>query len=168
MEGNRSISNDVISRLHGIMRPFILRRMKKEVAKQLPPKYEHVVMCKLSRRQAFLYEEFMARSSTKALMSGGNYMGMMNILMQLRKVYYILYCVIHITLSCVEICIICTWFKGVDVVYTVCICTNCAESIFLLVNYLIFDRCVITRTCLSRDLLSHPSEAMRLSTMSVC
>jgi SNF2 family DNA or RNA helicase len=35
----------------------------------------------------FIYEEFMARSSTrKALGKGGNFMGMMNVLMQLRKV----------------------------------------------------------------------------------
>jgi SNF2 family DNA or RNA helicase len=35
----------------------------------------------------FFYEEFMARSSTRqALQKGGNYMGMMNVLMQLRKV----------------------------------------------------------------------------------
>lgn len=91
VEGNRSISGDVISRLHGIMRPFLLRRLKKDVAKQLPPKFEHIVLCKLSRRQAFLYEEFMARTTTKALMSGGNYMGMMNILMQLRKVSLAVY-----------------------------------------------------------------------------
>ena len=97
VEGNRGINNDIISRLHGIMRPFLLRRLKKDVAKQLPPKFEHVVMCKLSKRQALLYEEFMSRSTTRALMSGGNYMGMMNILMQLRKViiylfnYFIIY-----------------------------------------------------------------------------
>jgi E1A-binding protein p400 len=86
VEGNRGISNDILSRLHGIMRPFLLRRLKKDVAKQLPPKFEHIVMCKLSKRQAFLYEEFMSRSATRSLMSGGNYLGMMNILMQLRKV----------------------------------------------------------------------------------
>jgi SNF2 family DNA or RNA helicase len=34
----------------------------------------------------FLYEEFMARSSTRKAMDGGNFMGMMNVLMQLRKV----------------------------------------------------------------------------------
>lgn len=35
----------------------------------------------------FLYEEFMARSSTRqSLRKGGNFMGMMNVLMQLRKV----------------------------------------------------------------------------------
>ena len=87
VEGNKQVNNDLISRLHSIMRPFLLRRLKKDVAKQLPGKFEHVVMCKLSKRQLFLYEEFMSRSTTKAAMSnGGNYLGMMNILMQLRKV----------------------------------------------------------------------------------
>ena len=86
VEGNRDVNMDLIGRLHSIMRPFILRRLKKDVAKQLPGKFEHIVMCKLSKRQQFLYEEFMSRSTTRALLSGGNYMGMMNILMQLRKV----------------------------------------------------------------------------------
>jgi E1A-binding protein p400 len=86
VEGNRGVNNDLISRLHSIMRPFLLRRLKKDVAKQLPPKFEHIVMCKLSKRQLFLYEEFMSRTSTRSLLQGGNYMGMMNILMQLRKV----------------------------------------------------------------------------------
>jgi SNF2 family DNA or RNA helicase len=87
VEGNRGINNDLISRLHSIMRPFLLRRLKKDVEKQLPGKIEHIVMCKLSRRQQFLYEEFMSRSTTRSLLSGANYMGMMNILMQLRKVH---------------------------------------------------------------------------------
>lgn len=34
----------------------------------------------------FIYEEFMARSSTRQALKGGNFMGMMNVLMQLRKV----------------------------------------------------------------------------------
>ena len=56
------------------------------MAKQLPAKHEHIVMCTLSKRQLYLYEEFMSRSSTRSLLTGGNYLGMMNILMQLRKV----------------------------------------------------------------------------------
>ena len=72
VEGNRGINNDLISRLHSIMRPFLLRRLKKDVEKQMPGKFEHIVMCKLSRRQQFLYEEFMSRSSTRSLLSGAN------------------------------------------------------------------------------------------------
>ncbi|CAM9932044.1 unnamed protein product, partial [Phaeothamnion confervicola] len=87
VEGNRQVSDDLIRRLHSIMRPFLLRRLKRDVAKQLPGKFEHVVMCRLSRRQQQLYEEFMSRTATRAAMSGrGNFMGMMNVLMQLRKV----------------------------------------------------------------------------------
>ena len=41
---------------------------------------------RLHRLKMFLYEEFMARSSTRKAMNGGNFMGMMNVLMQLRKV----------------------------------------------------------------------------------
>ena len=87
IEGNSSRNDDLIGRLHGIIRPFVLRRLKKDVEQQMPGKFEHIVKCQLSRRQMFLYEEFMARSSTRvALKKGGNYMGMMNVLMQLRKV----------------------------------------------------------------------------------
>ena len=86
VEGNRDVNSDLITRLHSIMRPFLLRRLKKDVAKQLPGKFEHVVMVTLSKRQQQLYEEFMARSTTRALLGGGNFMGMMNVLMQLRKV----------------------------------------------------------------------------------
>ena len=72
VEGNRNVNNDLIGRLHSIMRPFLLRRLKKDVAKQLPGKYEHVLMCKLSKRQMFLYEEFMARSTVKNALTGNN------------------------------------------------------------------------------------------------
>lgn len=57
IEGSQSVNEDLINRLHGILRPFLLRRMKRDVEKQLPGKYEHVVPCSLSRRQKFLYDE---------------------------------------------------------------------------------------------------------------
>ena len=45
-----------------VLRPFLLRRLKSEVEKQMPKKYEHVVPCELSKRQRFLYDEFMSRA----------------------------------------------------------------------------------------------------------
>ena len=63
--GERAVADDLVRRLHSILRPFVLRRLKRDVEKQLPAKHEHVVRCKLSRRQRFLYEEFMGRSSTR-------------------------------------------------------------------------------------------------------
>ncbi|KAK4685864.1 helicase SRCAP/SWR1, partial [Tremellales sp. Uapishka_1] len=77
---------ETISRLHTLLRPFLLRRLKSEVETQLPGKFEHVVYCRLSKRQRFLYDEFMSRSSTKEALSSGGYLGVVNTLMQLRKV----------------------------------------------------------------------------------
>ena len=46
VEGNAEVSADVVGRLHAVLRPFILRRLKSEVEKQLPKKHEHVLMCR--------------------------------------------------------------------------------------------------------------------------
>jgi helicase SWR1 len=76
----------VVSRLHEVLRPYLLRRLKAEVEKQMPGKYEHVVYCKLSKRQRQLYDGFMGRASTREILSSGNYMSIINCLMSLRKV----------------------------------------------------------------------------------
>lgn len=91
-----------VNKLHTLLRPYLLRRMKADVEKELPAKYEHLVYCRLSKRQRFLYDEFMARSETKEILSSGNFLskrdpallspksdiaaGVVNCLMQLRKV----------------------------------------------------------------------------------
>ena len=33
-----------------------------EVEKQMPKKFEHIVSCHLSKRQRFLYDEYMSRA----------------------------------------------------------------------------------------------------------
>ena len=45
-----------------VLRPFLLRRLKMEVERQMPKKYEHILLCRLSKRQRFLYEEYMSRT----------------------------------------------------------------------------------------------------------
>jgi hypothetical protein len=53
VEGTSSVDHGLVRRLHSVLRPFILRRLKSEVAKQLPQKVEHVVKCRLSNRQRY-------------------------------------------------------------------------------------------------------------------
>jgi SNF2 family DNA or RNA helicase len=84
--GAESAPPDIIARLHSVLRPFLLRRLKADVEKQLPGKHHHVRYCALSKRQRTLYEEFMARATTRAMLDGGNFFGIVNVLMQLRKV----------------------------------------------------------------------------------
>ena len=79
-------ARELVQRLHTILRPYLLRRLKADVEKQMPGKYEHVVYCKLSKRQRYLYDGFMSRASTRETLSSGNYLSIINCLMQLRKV----------------------------------------------------------------------------------
>ncbi|KAF2470928.1 uncharacterized protein BDR25DRAFT_303519 [Lindgomyces ingoldianus] len=76
----------VVKKLHEVLRPYLLRRLKADVEKQMPAKYEHVVYCKLSKRQRQLYDGFMGRAATKEILASGNYMSIINCLMSLRKV----------------------------------------------------------------------------------
>ena len=80
------VNQELIERLHSILRPFLLRRLKADVEKSLLPKIEHVVPCPLSKRQRELYEDFMAAGATRNTLAGGSFLGIMNVLMQLRKV----------------------------------------------------------------------------------
>ncbi|GMR60116.1 hypothetical protein PMAYCL1PPCAC_30311, partial [Pristionchus mayeri] len=46
----------IIRRLHKVLRPFLLRRLKKEVESQLPDKSEHVIKSEMSALQRVLYK----------------------------------------------------------------------------------------------------------------
>ena len=89
MEGREVIDqegrNDV-ARLHQILRPHLLRRLKADVEKQMPGKTEYVLYCKLSKRQRYLYDGFMSRAQTRETLATGNFLKIINCLMQLRKV----------------------------------------------------------------------------------
>lgn len=76
----------IVKQLHHTLRPYILRRLKADVEKQMPGKYEHIIYCRLSKRQRELYQGFLNRAETKAIYASGNHLSMMNCIMQLRKV----------------------------------------------------------------------------------
>ncbi|KAM4023747.1 LOW QUALITY PROTEIN: helicase SRCAP [Anomaloglossus baeobatrachus] len=86
IEGSQEYNEGLVRRLHKVLRPFLLRRIKLDVEKQMPKKYEHVIYCRLSKRQRFLYDDFMAQAATRETLASGHFMSVINILMQLRKV----------------------------------------------------------------------------------
>ncbi|KAJ7108432.1 hypothetical protein C8R43DRAFT_962858 [Mycena crocata] len=89
IEAGNTLDEDTMQRvtkLHLVLRPYLLRRLKRDVEKELPSKYEHLVLCPLSKRQRFLYDEFMSRAQTRDALQSGVYQKIANILMQLRKV----------------------------------------------------------------------------------
>ena len=86
IHNNAALNKQIINSLHSILRPFLLRRLKKDVEKQLPEKIEHVVYCELSRRQKYLYDEYINTDMTQNTLKKNDYFSIMNVLMQLRKV----------------------------------------------------------------------------------
>ena len=52
----------------------------------MPKKYFHIVNCPLSKRQRYLYEDYIGRRKTKEQLASGSFLSMMGVLMQLRKV----------------------------------------------------------------------------------
>merc|ERR1712142_942464 len=51
----------IIRRLHKVLRPFLLRRLKKEVESQLPEKVEYVIKCEMSSLQRLLYRHMQCK-----------------------------------------------------------------------------------------------------------
>jgi SWI/SNF-related matrix-associated actin-dependent regulator of chromatin subfamily A member 5 len=78
---------NMISQLHKILRPFMLRRLKADVAKGLPPKTETIVMVGMSKMQKQLYKKLLLRDLDTFTGQGNNKnkTAVLNIIMQLRK-----------------------------------------------------------------------------------
>ncbi|EXJ75567.1 uncharacterized protein A1O5_00073 [Cladophialophora psammophila CBS 110553] len=78
----------IIRRLHKVLRPFLLRRLKKDVEKDLPDKQERVVKCRFSALQTKLYMQLMTHNRLAVADGKGgktSMRGLSNMLMQLRK-----------------------------------------------------------------------------------
>lgn len=81
----------IIRRLHKVLRPFLLRRLKKEVESQLPDKVEYIVKCDMSGLQRVLYKHMQSKGvlltdgSEKGSKGRGGAKALMNTIVQLRK-----------------------------------------------------------------------------------
>lgn len=81
----------IIRRLHKVLRPFLLRRLKKDVESQLPDKVEYIIKCEMSGLQRRLYSHMQERgvmlqdTSNSAKKGAQGAKALMNTIMQLRK-----------------------------------------------------------------------------------
>ncbi|KAF8129893.1 SNF2 family N-terminal domain-containing protein [Boletus edulis] len=64
-------STHLISTLHGILKPFLLRRLKADVEGLLPPKKEYVIYAPLSVKQRNLYDEIVEGRIRRFLLEKG-------------------------------------------------------------------------------------------------
>ncbi len=85
--GDASSQDNVIRRLHTILRPFMLRRVKADVEKDLPPKIETKLYIGLSKMQREWYKRILRKDAhTLNALGGPDRVQLLNVLMQLRKV----------------------------------------------------------------------------------
>ncbi len=81
--------SEQVSKLHTILRPHILRRMKEDVEKSIPPKEETLVEVELTSIQKQYYRAILEKN--RDFLNKGctakNVPNLINIVMQLRKVY---------------------------------------------------------------------------------
>ena len=77
-----------VQRLHVILKPFMLRRVKSDVENEMPAKIEIQVNCELSRRQKKMYHSLRDKvdMSNIVLSDSNDTESLMNLVMQFRKV----------------------------------------------------------------------------------
>ncbi|XP_062239700.1 E1A-binding protein p400 isoform X4 [Platichthys flesus] len=83
---NQDYCHKLVIRLHRMIQPFILRRSKRDVEKQLPKKYEHILKCRLSNRQKSLYEDILTQPGAQEALKTGHFVSVLQVLMQLQRV----------------------------------------------------------------------------------
>ncbi|XP_045881878.1 E1A-binding protein p400 isoform X10 [Meles meles] len=83
---NQDYYHKVVIRLHRVTQPFILRRTKRDVEKQLTKKYEHVLKCRLSSRQKALYEDVILQPGTQEALKSGHFVDVLSILLRLQRI----------------------------------------------------------------------------------
>ena len=91
-QSNTKLNEDQLKRLHMILKPFMLRRIKKHVQKELGDKIEEDVFCDLTYRQRAYYGNLRNRISIMDLIEKAavgddqDTATLMNLVMQFRKV----------------------------------------------------------------------------------
>ncbi|KAH0905115.1 hypothetical protein HID58_044618 [Brassica napus] len=75
---------EVVQQLHKVLRPFLLRRLKSDVEKGLPPKKETILKVGMSQMQKQYYKALLQKD-LEAVNAGGERKRLLNIAMQLRK-----------------------------------------------------------------------------------
>ncbi|XP_058640220.1 E1A-binding protein p400 isoform X6 [Onychostoma macrolepis] len=83
---NQDYCHKLVIRLHRMIQPFILRRSKRDVEKQMPKKYEHILKCRLSKRQKSMYEDILIQPSAQEALKTGHFVRVLEVLMQLQKI----------------------------------------------------------------------------------
>lgn len=82
----REASGNIVSKLHKILAPFMMRRLKRDVEESLPDKKEVVMYVPMKKEQKEMYDSIVSGELSKILEAAtGNKTQLNNVMMQLRK-----------------------------------------------------------------------------------
>ena len=85
-----ALNKHQLKRLHAVLKPFMLRRLKRDVEQEIAPKKEVEIVCEMTFRQRTLYKRIRDKICTKDLFSltesRKKMENLMNLVMQFRKV----------------------------------------------------------------------------------
>ncbi|MCP4600007.1 MAG: DEAD/DEAH box helicase [Proteobacteria bacterium] len=79
---------DIANRLQERIRPFVLRRLKQDVAKDLPPRIDQMIYCELEENERQVYDAVRATTSKEVvakIKTGGGVMAALEALLRLRQ-----------------------------------------------------------------------------------
>jgi len=94
-ENKTQLNQDWLKRLHMILKPFMLRRVKRDVENEMAAKIEHEILCEVSGRQRQYYDSIRNKISLSELLdqkvhsrsiNEKKMSHLMNLVMQFRKV----------------------------------------------------------------------------------
>lgn len=74
-----------VEKLHGMLKPHLLRRFKKDVMKDLPPKKELILRVELTSKQKEYYKAILTKNYAVLSRRGGGHVSLINVVMELRK-----------------------------------------------------------------------------------
>ena len=71
--------------LHSLLKPYIIRRLKKDVEKSMPPKVEQILRVEMTKKQKNMYKMVLTKNFDFLNKGGKNQVSLINVFMQLRK-----------------------------------------------------------------------------------
>merc|ERR1719242_492912 len=83
-EHSEEAQSQIFTQLRVLLAPFLLRRLKKNVVKDLPPKTELIIFCGMSALQTDIYKKLLLREMS-TMNSSNSKKALLNLVMQLRK-----------------------------------------------------------------------------------
>ncbi len=81
----KDMNHERLTKLHAELQPYMIRRVKKDVEKSLPPKIEQILRIEMTKAQKQIYKWILTKNYTELSKTKGSASSLLNIVMELKK-----------------------------------------------------------------------------------